>query len=160
MTTALIDVPRGLAGVAVTTTTVGDVRGEEGYYHYRGRSAVDLAAGSTFEDVWRLVLDDDPGRPDRSLPASLAPLVGQLDLRSGLSALCAALGLQPLMDISPDERHRNAHRLIAALPTLTGCASTAPTTGHEVLWSALDVADGVLQQHLWCTVAGLSWLGC
>jgi len=30
-----IEVPRGLAGVVVTDTRVGDVRGTEGFYHYR-----------------------------------------------------------------------------------------------------------------------------
>ena len=39
----LIEVPPGLAGVAVAATEIGDVLGEEGYYHYRGRSAPDLA---------------------------------------------------------------------------------------------------------------------
>lgn len=33
--TATIDVPRGLAGVVVTDTEIGDVRGIEGFYHYR-----------------------------------------------------------------------------------------------------------------------------
>lgn len=31
----LVDVPRGLAGVVVTDTEIGDVRGLEGFYHYR-----------------------------------------------------------------------------------------------------------------------------
>lgn len=31
----LVDVPRGLAGVVVTDTEIGDVRGREGFYHYR-----------------------------------------------------------------------------------------------------------------------------
>ncbi len=37
------DVPEGLEGVVVAETTVGDVRGLEGFYHYRQYSAVDLA---------------------------------------------------------------------------------------------------------------------
>ncbi len=32
---ASADVPRGLAGVVVTETELGDVRGLEGFYHYR-----------------------------------------------------------------------------------------------------------------------------
>ena len=35
--------PRGLAGVVVTDTELGDVRGREGFYHYRQYSAVELA---------------------------------------------------------------------------------------------------------------------
>jgi CBS domain-containing protein len=37
------DVPRGLKGVVVADTEVGDVRGSEGFYHYRQYSAVELA---------------------------------------------------------------------------------------------------------------------
>ena len=37
------DVPRGLKGVVVADTTVADVRGREGFYHYRQHSAIDLA---------------------------------------------------------------------------------------------------------------------
>jgi len=37
------DVPAGLEGVVVAETTVGDVRGQEGFFHYRQYSAVDLA---------------------------------------------------------------------------------------------------------------------
>ena len=38
------DVPRGLKGVVVADTEIGDVRGSEGFYHYRQYSAVELAA--------------------------------------------------------------------------------------------------------------------
>lgn len=116
--TTLIDVPRGLAGVAVTTTTIGEVRGEEGFYHYRGQPAVELARRSTFEDVWQLVLDDAPRRVDRSLPAALAPVIDRLDLRSGVSAACSALGLRPLVDLPLEARRDGAHRVIALFPTL------------------------------------------
>ncbi len=40
--TILIEVPRGLNGVAVTDTTIGDVLGAEGRYHYRGHDAIAL----------------------------------------------------------------------------------------------------------------------
>src|SRR3954451_22495422 len=51
------DVPRGLKGVVVADTAVGDVRGQEGFYHYREYSAVDLAQSRPLEDVWRLLFD-------------------------------------------------------------------------------------------------------
>ncbi|MGZ0203549.1 citrate/2-methylcitrate synthase, partial [Streptomyces sp. RM1] len=54
--TPLVDVPRGLAGVVVTETEIGDVRGREGFYHYRQYSAVDLARTRRFEDVWHLLV--------------------------------------------------------------------------------------------------------
>src|SRR4051812_8221961 len=49
---AAIDTPRGLKGVVVTETAVGDVRGAEGFFHYRQYSAVELAQQRTLEDVW------------------------------------------------------------------------------------------------------------
>ena len=59
------EVPKGLEGVVVADTTVGDVRGLEGFYHYRQYSAVDLAKTRPLEDVWYLLFK---GR----LPATLA----------------------------------------------------------------------------------------
>src|SRR4051794_32696966 len=50
----LIDVPAGLHNVAVTDTMIGDVHGDEGFYHYRQYDATDLARAVTFEDVWHL----------------------------------------------------------------------------------------------------------
>ena len=47
--------PAGLRGVVVTTTGLGDVRGEEGFFHYRQYSAVDLARHRGVEDVWFLL---------------------------------------------------------------------------------------------------------
>jgi citrate synthase len=116
----LIDVPRGLAGVAVADTEIGDVLGEAGYYHYRGRSAPDLAETSTFEAVAALVLDGsaEPLRGDRSLPGSMAALVSTVDVRTGLSALGVAIGCRPLTTIDPTQRRADAVRLIASFPTL------------------------------------------
>ena len=43
--------PRGLEGVVVAETSVGDVRGLQGFFHYRQYSATDLAAHRSLEDV-------------------------------------------------------------------------------------------------------------
>src|SRR3954451_1745754 len=59
------EVPKGLEGVIVADTTVGDVRGLEGFYHYRQYNAVELAQTRPLEDVWYLMFN---GR----LPATLA----------------------------------------------------------------------------------------
>jgi citrate synthase len=116
----LIEVPTGLAGVAVTATTVGDVLGDEGFYHYRGRSAVALATGGTFEEAAATVLDPsgEPAIGDATLPSTVADLVERLDLRSGLSALAAAIDTRPLVDQNPDERRATAVRVISTLPTM------------------------------------------
>jgi len=48
-------VPPGLAKVVVTDTEIGDVRGDEGFYHYRQYSAVELAEQVGFEQAWHLL---------------------------------------------------------------------------------------------------------
>ncbi|MGW5615872.1 citrate synthase/methylcitrate synthase [Streptomyces sp. NPDC003877] len=137
----LVEVPRGLAGVVVTDTRIGDVRGREGFYHYRQYSAVDLAHTRGFEDVWHLLVHGelpDPGRsaafaqetaalrrlPDEvrvALPAIAAaggrsgPLAG---MRTALSLLGAAKGFRPVYDIDAEQRRRDTLQAAAAVPTL------------------------------------------
>ncbi|MDI9830706.1 citrate synthase/methylcitrate synthase [Streptomyces sp. KAU_LT] len=137
----LVDVPRGLAGVVVTDTEVGDVRGSEGFYHYRQYSAVELARTRPFEDVWHLLVHGELPDAARSaafraetvalrrlpeevravLPAIAAgsgrsgPLAG---LRTALSLLGAAKGFRPVYDLDADGRRRDTLVAAAAVPTL------------------------------------------
>ncbi|WP_210589104.1 citrate synthase/methylcitrate synthase [Streptomyces sp. GESEQ-35] len=137
----LVDVPRGLAGVVVTDTEIGDVRGLEGFYHYRQYSAVELAQTRSFEDVWHLLVHGElPGAergaafaaetaalrrlPDEVrtvLPAIAAasarsgPLAG---MRTALSLLGAVKGFRPVYDIDADRRRRDTLLAAAAVPTL------------------------------------------
>ncbi|ADP81042.1 citrate synthase/methylcitrate synthase [Pseudofrankia inefficax] len=139
--TQTVTVPRGLSGVVVTETELGDVRGREGFYHYRQYSAIELAQRRTFEDVWHLMLfgelPDATTRaafqartaPLRHLPGSLAEILPAL-ARSGnganpLSVLGAALtaaagerGIRPLYDLTPEERRADALFVTALVPTL------------------------------------------
>lgn len=138
---AVVDVPRGLAGVVVTETEVGDVRGLEGFYHYRQYSAVELAQSRPFEDVWYLLVRGElpdveraaafaaetaalrrlPDAVRDALPAIAAasgrsgPLAG---LRTALSLLGAAQGFRPVYDIDADERRRDTLVAASAVPTL------------------------------------------
>src|SRR5256885_11167807 len=48
------EVPKGLEGLAVAETQIGDVRGTEGFFHYRQYSGAELAQKRTFEAVWHL----------------------------------------------------------------------------------------------------------
>ena len=128
----LIDVPAGLNGVAVTDTSIGDVDGEAGFFHYRGHDATDLARHHSFEEVWHLVavghLPDDAELAafraevarHRVLPASVVPVLGPLAMATGptlgrvraaLSIAVDELGLRPLIDIDPDERAAQALRV-------------------------------------------------
>jgi citrate synthase len=136
-----VDVPRGLSGVVVTDTALGDVRGREGFYHYRQYSAVELAQTRGFEDVWHLLVHGElpdaargaafaartaalRGLPDEvraALPAIAAatgpsgPLAG---LRTALSLLGASLGFRPVYDIDVDRRRADTLAACAAVPTL------------------------------------------
>jgi citrate synthase len=135
------DAPRGLEGVVVATTTIGDVRGREGFYHYRQYSAVDLAANRSFEDVWYLLffgeLPDrsqaqrfrDEVRGLRALPPRLAAILpsiadtgAPLDvLRTAVSLFGAELGWRPISDGDVETVRSQALQLSAAVPTiLTG----------------------------------------
>jgi citrate synthase len=135
------DVPRGLKGVVVADTEVGDVRGTEGFYHYRQYSAIDLAETRPLEDVWRLMIDGAlPATvaerqaflaevaPLRVVPptvlevlptiaAASEPLDG---LRTALSLAAAARGMRPSIDITQEQRRADALFLCAATPTLLG----------------------------------------
>src|SRR4051794_13075074 len=55
---ATLVAPPGLAGVIVATTALSDVRGEEGFSHYRQYDAVDLARSCSIEEIWHLLLRD------------------------------------------------------------------------------------------------------
>ncbi|MEU9312226.1 citrate synthase/methylcitrate synthase [Streptomyces sp. NPDC048256] len=137
-----MDVPRGLAGVVVADTEVGDVRGREGFYHYRQYSAVDLARTRRFEDVWHLLVHGElpDGRRSaafaaetaalRGLPEGVAAVLPALaaaagadanplaGMRTALSLLGAAKGFRPVYDVDADRRREDAIVAAAAVPTL------------------------------------------
>ncbi|HWS44253.1 MAG TPA: citrate synthase/methylcitrate synthase [Acidimicrobiia bacterium] len=136
------EVPKGLEGVVVADTTVGDVRGLEGFYHYRQYSAVDLAQSRPIEDVWQLLFRgqlpstraereafaaDIRGR--RAIPPAVVdvlPAIARagdtfvpLDaLRTALSQYGAALGFRPSHDVDGATLYDNAMSTCAVVPTL------------------------------------------
>lgn len=136
-----VQVPRGLAGVVVTETEIGDVRGYEGFYHYRQYSAVELAQNRGFEDVWHLMFHGElpdaeqsaafaaqaaslrrlPAEVREALPAiaRASVLSGPLSgLRTALSLFGASKGFRPVYDIDEDRRRADALAASAVVPTL------------------------------------------
>jgi citrate synthase len=122
-----ITAPAGLKGVVVADTEIGDVRGAEGFYHYREHSAVELARRATFEEVWALVVDGDlstPVRPDRTLPDGAWALVDAVaghvaDPVVGMRTLLPlVVPSRPTLDIGPEQRRADALRAAAVVPTL------------------------------------------
>jgi citrate synthase len=136
-----ITVPPGLRNVVVTSTEIGDVRGGEGFYHYRQYSAIDLARGRTFEDVWFLFVEGHlptageaarfaeevaplrvlPDEMREVLPAIAAAgerLQPMMALRTALSLLGSARGVPPLRDADVATRRENALLVCAVTPTI------------------------------------------
>src|SRR4051794_5274528 len=171
LTDGAIEVPRGLKGVVVAETAIGDVRGEEGFYHYRGMPAIELAETRSLEDVWQLVIDgalpaDEAQRrrflaevgPWRAIPdavahalPSTAPAAQPGDAPRGALALYgAALGMRPTIDLSAAGRRTDVLRLCAVVPTLLcalhrlrrGLAPIPPRDGLAAAANCLWMMDG------------------
>ena len=135
------EIPRGLEGVVVAETTIGDVRGLEGFYHYRQYNAVELAEKRSIEAVWYLMFEGElptsaqlarfrarvapmreiPDAVKRALPevARLGRAAPPLDmLRTTVSLLGAHLGFRPSLDIDATELKEQALQVCAVVPTL------------------------------------------
>ena len=111
--TALIDVPPGLNGVAVADTAIGDVRGDEGFYHYRGLDATALARTHTFEEVWYLLHE------------------GRLPTSAEADAFTRSIAMQrfvpaALVPISSRRRRPPVRVVMSCAPPLGGHADAGP----------------------------------
>ena len=128
---SLVEAPAGLKGVIVAETSVGDVRGTEGFYHYRQYNAVELAEKKRLEDVWYLLFEGrlpsraereaflDEIRPLRQIPAPVLEVLPQIarssssvmeGLRTAVSLVGAVSGFKPTLDISAPSAGRTRCR--------------------------------------------------
>ncbi len=155
--------PPGLKGLIVADTMIGEVRGDEGYYHYRQYDATVLARTRSLEAIWSLLLD---GRlPDAETEAAFADEIGRRrvldrDLFSLVEAVAgrattphAALeSLLPLvftdaapsLDLDPAERRDQVLTLAAVAPSLLAAwyrcrnglepLAADPTRSHAADW--------------------------
>ncbi|WP_026924139.1 citrate synthase/methylcitrate synthase [Glycomyces arizonensis] len=156
--TEFIEVPRGLDRVIVADTEIGDVRGEEGFYHYRQYNAVELAERCSFEQVWHLMIHGElptdeqladfksTVAPYRKLTPQVAELLPRLEgaspldgLRTALSAACAARPMRPLLDIDDETRRDDALYACAVAPTIL-TAMWRISQGDEPLQPREDLA--------------------
>ena len=132
--------PPGLKGVSVADTAVGDVRGNESFYHYREYSAPDLARTRTVEEVWQLMFDgalpandherdafSTSVRAIRALDPRLEPSLASIarvarDPLDGLRAMLPLIGavndMHPTVDIDAPQRRADALMLCAQTPTV------------------------------------------
>ncbi len=132
----LIDVPRGLNGVVAAETTISDVDGDAGVYHYRGFSAVDLARTRSFEEVWHLLVVGElpdattraafaarvsSAQADPALPELFAAVAARTDqplaaLRAVWTLAASARSSAPLYDLAPAGRLDEAITFAAVAP--------------------------------------------
>ncbi|MYR07267.1 citrate synthase/methylcitrate synthase [Gordonia sp. SID5947] len=154
--------PEGLANVVVADTEIGDVRGDEGFYHYREHSAIELARTRTFEEVWYLFVHG--ALPDRAelsgfrsaaaplgtLPDELAGLLrtvavlgDERDTLAGLRTVLSAAGpaqhAAPLWESDAESIRRDAMRVAALTPT-TLAAVHRIRIGEEPVAPAPDLS--------------------
>jgi len=128
--------PPGLKGLIVADTSVGSVRGEEGFFHYRQYDAVEVARHQTFEAAAALLIDG--ALPDQGAesafraelarnrhiePSTMQALVAIAPHIGGpLVGLRAAYSLvvddTPTLDLSPAERRTRVLRVIGTTPTI------------------------------------------
>lgn len=136
-----IEAKRGLEGVVVAETEVGDVRGQEGFYHYRQYNAVELAEKRSLEDVWHLLYEGHlPSEAEReafaeeirglrAIPPSVKELLPAIAtagehfvpldaLRTAYSLLAYALDFKSWLDIDKKTLRGNAMQTSAVMPSL------------------------------------------
>jgi len=154
------EAPAGLAGVSVARTTVSDVLGRKGFYHYRGYNAVDIARRGRVEDAWYLLLRGElptaQQRADfvretaalRVLPdgvADLLPAIARLSppgslasLRSAISVAAQAMGCRPWTDQTDAQTAEQAARLSSIMPVLAAQLFRL-ASGQEVVQPRADL---------------------
>ncbi len=160
--------PAGLAGVVVAETALGGVRGDEGFFHYRQYSAVDLARTRTLEDVWYLL--HHGSLPTREQSREFARLTSRLRVlapdviealgvvarlgspdapalvwtRTGASLLAQADGMSSWL--YRDDAENLGYRLAAVMPTIVATMWRA-RQGLSVVTPRSDVA--AVANFLW-----------
>ncbi|HYN99134.1 MAG TPA: citrate synthase/methylcitrate synthase [Actinomycetota bacterium] len=169
--TPAIEVPKGLKGVVVAETCVGDVRGNEGFYHYREYSAIELAQQCTLEEVWHLLYEGHlPNsnelekftariRGMRALPEDLKAILPSVAtmgtefvpleaLRSALSLLCSSWGFRPWIDSGPEVLKEQALRVCSVIPTLI-MALHRLSEGEEPVEPRPDLGYAANYLYMW-----------
>ena len=158
--------PAGLDGVVVTDTRIGDVRGDEGFFHYRGYDATDLARTRRLEDVWHLLVYGD--LPDaseadhftdriadlrRGFSSALFDRVHEVTagatdrvaaLRTAWSLAATDLGVRPWLDLTGQQRLEQALALAAVGPLLVA-ATHRPGVADDLDGLPTSTAAAYLQ---------------
>ncbi|USQ78584.1 citrate synthase/methylcitrate synthase [Ornithinimicrobium faecis] len=133
--------PPGLKGVVVADTSTGDVRGQEGFYHFREFSAVELSLTRAFEEVCHLMLEGALPTPEQAtalqselaeaavLPPDLIAVLPAIArsgpdraslsrLRTAVSHLGALEGFGPTYGADAAQVRADVLRMVAAVPVI------------------------------------------
>jgi citrate synthase len=127
--------PKGLDGVPVAQTSVSDVNGIEGYYHYRGIEPTTFARTGSFEDAWYLLHNGElPTEAQRAVFAERIRRAMWMPpvLRDALPAL-AALGPAGSMDV--------LRTAVSAAGVALGCRPWTEQDRETTEQQVLDVAS-------------------
>lgn len=159
MTTTIA--PPGLKGVVVADTAIGDVRGDEGFFHYRDHDATEVAAKRSFEATAHLLLAGrlPDAESERAFAAELGALrqptpetsqlveelstTGHGPLAVLRAVLSVALDQRPTLDISHDDRRRSVMAAVGMTPTVLAAVhryglGLSPVTADSTLTHASD----------------------
>jgi citrate synthase len=128
--------PPGLKGLIVADTTIGGVRGEEGFFHYRQYDGLEIARHQTFEAAAALLVDgalptaaeESQFRAELAAGRNLEPatmaFIGELAGRvaSPLAGLRAAISVLvddvPTLDLDHRQRRSQVLRVAGAVPSV------------------------------------------
>jgi citrate synthase len=128
------EAPRGLEGVVVARTSVSDVNGTEGFYHYRGIDPTTIARTASFEDAWFLLYNGE--LPTSAERASFADRIRRAMevpsvLRDALPAI-ARLGRPGSMDV--------LRTAVSAAGVALGCRPWTEQANAKTEQQLLDIA--------------------
>jgi citrate synthase len=145
----------GLEGVLAFATEIAEPDRAGGALRYRGVDVEQLVGQVPFEQVWGLLVDDDPARPLAPVDPPPLPLRSgdtRADLQAAVAVLAPVWGLWPLVDVEPAETRDQLARVSAALLSLTA-RSARGSDLPEVPAADLDHAQTLAERFL------LEWRG-
>lgn len=119
----------GLEGVVAVETSIAEPDRDGGALRYRGVDITDLVGEVRYDQVWGLLVDDDPGPCLAPVDVPRVPHTGEpmADLQATLASLSGHWGLRKLVDMDTVEVRADLERLSSAA-FVTAAALAA---GHD-----------------------------
>ncbi len=157
----------GLEGVVAVETSIAEPDRDGGALRYRGVDIIDLVGRLRYEQVWGLLVDDDPSFRLAPVDVPTPTFTGEpmADLQAAIAALSGHWGLAKLVDMETAEVRADLERLssaafvIAAALASGGSTAAVPTDDGAVAerfvraWRGTAVAEVVeaIETYWICT---------